>query len=509
MYNNKRIAENTLFLYLRMILVMGVTLYTSRVVLDKLGVDDFSLCNVVGGIVGMLAFLNNSLSTGTARFLTYDLGSNAPTKLNNTFNTTLYSHILLGIFLLIIFETVGLWYIYNKLVVDPARFDAALIIFQISIFAMLISIVQVPYTSLVIAHEEMGIFAYIGIFEALAKLGAVYLLIIVDVDKLILYAILMAIIQILVALAFWLYCKLHYIESRLKWYYDKRTFRSLISFSSWSIIANLSETLKLQGYLVLLNLFFQPFVVAAQTIGNQVANAIMQFVGNFRKAIEPQIIKLYAAKDYDESKRLTLSTAVLVFDMVLLLGLPSIYAMKVIMDLWLVEVPAYTVVFTQWIIVQRMISTFDASFYTPLVAAAKIKTNSLYAILFGPGLFVILYFLFKFELDVMWLQYVGLAAICIYSFWIKPSLLVKEVKGYKYRDFLPCYITCIKVAVLSVGLSYGAYLLIGNDKIGSAIALFIISAVCVAFSSYIFLDKPMKEKVHVYIVAKIRRIQNR
>ena len=509
MSDNKRIAKNTLFLYLRMILVMGVTLYASRVVLDKLGVDDFSLYNVVGGIVGMLAFLNTSLSTGTARYLTYDLGSDDPTKLNNTFNTTLYTHIFLGIILLIIFETVGIWYIYNKLVVDPVRFDAAFIVFQISIVTMLINIIQVPFTSLIIAHEEMGIYAYVGIFEALAKLGAVYLLVVTDVDKLILYAILMALIQIMVAFAFWFYCKRHYNESRFKWYYDKSTFRSLISFSGWNIIANLSETLKSQGYLVLLNLFFQPFVVAAQTIGNQVANAIMQFVGNFRKAIEPQIIKLYAAEDYAESKRLTLSTAILVFDMVLLLGLPSIFAMKVIMDLWLVEVPAYAVVFTQWIIVQRIISTFDASFYTPLVAAAKIKTNSLYSIFFGPGLFIILYFMFRFGLDVMWLQYVGLAAICIYSFWIKPSLLVKEVVGYNYKDFLPCYITCAKVTILSVGLSYAAYLWLGNDRIGPTIALFFISALSVLLASYLFLEKPMKERLKNVVVQRFRALRSR
>ena len=509
MSDSKRIAKNTLFLYLRMILVMGVTLYASRVVLDKLGVDDFSLYNVVGGIVGMLSFLNNSLSTGTARYLTYDLGSKDSTKLNNTFNTTLYTHILLGMILIALFETGGLWYIYNKLVVDPTRFDAAFIVFQISVFTMLISIVQVPYMSLVIAHEEMEIYAYLGIFEALAKLGAVYLLVIADFDKLILYAILMALIQLMVALAFSCYCQKHYPESRLRLHFDGVTFQSLISFSNWNIIANLSETLKYQGYLVLLNLFFQPVVVAAQTIGNQVANAIMQFVGNFRKAIEPQIIKLYAAEDYDESKRLTLSTAILVFDMVLLLGLPSIFAMKVIMNLWLVEVPAYAVVFTQWIIVQRIISTFDASFYTPLVAAAKIKTNSLYAILFGPGLFIILYFMFKLGLDVMWLQYVGLAAICIYSFWIKPSLLVKEVEGYKYKDFFPCYVTCAKVTILSVGLSYGAYFWLGNDRIGPTIALFFVSVLSVLLSSYIFLEKSMREKLNNVVVQRVRILRLR
>lgn len=508
MSDNKRIAKNTLFLYLRMILVMGVTLYASRVVLDKLGVDDFSLYNVVGGIVAMLAFLNNSLSTGTARYLTYDLGTNDFVKLNNTFNTTLYTHLFLGLILVFLLETGGLWYIYNKLVVDPERFDAALIVFQISIFTTLISIIQVPYMSLVIAHEEMGIYAYIGIFEAISKLGAVYLLAVCEVDKLILYAIMMALIQVVITFLFWAYCKRHYVESGLKLCYDKSTFRSLVSFSGWNIIANFSETLKAQGYIVLLNLFFQPFVVAAQTIGNQVASAIMQFVGSFRKAIEPQIIKLYAAGDYQESKRLTLNTSVIVFDMILLLGLPSMFIMRTIMDLWLVEVPAYAVIFTQWIIAQRIIGSFDASFYTPLVAAAKIKTNSLWAIVFGPGTFVVLYVLFKLGLDVMWLQYVGLIVMIIYSFYIKPSLLVREVEGYQYMDFYPCYWTCFKVAVLSVGSSYLGYIFIGNDGLLRSFVLFILSIISVAISSYIFLDKSMRGKINTLVLQRINRLNN-
>ena len=197
MSDNKRIAKNTLFLYIRMLFIMGVSLYTSRVVLDKLGVDDFSLYNVVGGIVGMLSFLNGTLSTGTSRFLTYELGTGNREKLNVTFNTAFYTHLALGIIFIILLETGGIWYIYNKLVVSPDRFDAALIVFQISIFASLISIMQVPYTSLIIAHEDMGIYAYLGIFDAVARLGAIYLLIISTADKLILYASLMALIAAL------------------------------------------------------------------------------------------------------------------------------------------------------------------------------------------------------------------------------------------------------------------------------------------------------------------------
>ena len=505
MSDNKRIAKNTLFLYVRMLFIMGVSLYASRIVLDKLGVDDFSLYNVVAGVVGMLSFLSGTLSTGTSRFLTYELGTGNQNKLNITFNTAFYTHFALGIIFIILLETGGLWYIYNKLVVSEERFDAALIVFQISIIASLISIMQIPYTSLIIAHEDMGVYAYVGIFDAVARLGVVYLLVVSTVDKLILYAVLMALIHLIVALCYWTYCHWHYLESRIRIVYDKLTLRSLLSFSGWNIIAHLSETLKLQGYLILLNLFFQPYVVAAQTIGNQVAGAMMQFINNFRNAINPQIIKQYAAGEYEDSKRLTLSSTVLVFDLVLLLGLPTIFVMNTIMNIWLVEVPPYTVIFTQYIIIQRILSTFDASFYIPMMAAAKIKTNSILSAFSGPGVFLILYMIYRLGGDVMWMQYIGIIILCLFGFIIKPWLLVHDVKDYCYRDFIPCFMTCFKVTIVSVGLSYIFYVLFGNSELIQSVILFVLSFFSVCFSSYLFLDRSVKRMVQSKIIAMIKR----
>ena len=505
MSDNKRIAKNTLFLYVRMLFVMGVSLYAARVVLDKLGVDDYSLYNVVGGIVGMLSFLNGTLSIGTSRFLTYELGRKDENRLSLTFNTTFYAHLALGILFIFLLETGGVWYIYNKLVVEASRLGAAMIVFQISIFASLIALIQVPYTSLILAHEEMGVYAYVGVFEAVAKLGVIYALVVTDTDKLILYAVLIAVVQLLVAICYIIYCRRNYIESRLKLLYDKSIMKSLLSFSGWNVLANLSETLKLQGYIILLNLFFQPFVVAAQTIGNQVAGAMMQFIGNFRNAINPQVIKLYAAGEYEESKRLTLSTTVFVFDLVLLLGLPTIFVMEPIMKLWLVDVPPYTVVFTQYIVVQRILSTFDASFYIPMMAAGKIKTNSVISSCFGPGLFVLLYVLFRLGFDVMWLQYTGVIVTCLFSFYIKPYILTKEVVGYEMKDFIPCYMLCIKEAVLAIAISYCAYIFVGIGTPVASITTFVVSLLGVVFTSYIFMEKTMKEKVLLLIRQKLHR----
>ena len=505
MTDNKRIAKNTMFLYFRMILIMGVSLYTSRVILDKLGVDDYGLYNVVGGVIGMLSFLNGTLSNGTSRFITYELGKGNIQRLKNTFSTAFFVHLMLAIAILIVMETVGLWFIHYKLIIPPERLTACIWVFQLSIITTLISITQVPYTAVIMAHERMEVYAYISIFEAIAKLFICYLITIASNDRLITYALLVFIVQIIVAASYRLYSQRNFIESKLKLCFDNETFRSLMGFSGWNLMANLAETLKLQGYLILLNMFFQPAIVAAQSIGNQVANAMMQFISNFRTAINPQIIKLYAAEDYEASKRLTLSTTVLVFDLVLLLGLPTILVLDQIMKIWLVEVPPYAVIFTQYIIVQRILSTFDAAFYIPMMAANKIKTNSILATFSGPGMFVILYFIYKLGGDVMWMQYIGIFVLSVFGFVIKPYLLKNDVIGYSYKDFIWCFGACLKVTSLSLLLSLGAYKMFYQNNISSSILVFIISAITILFSSYIFMDKPIKEKVQMMIREKIKR----
>ena len=207
MSDNRRIAKNTMFLYFRMILIMGVTLYMSRVVLDKLGVDDFGLYNVVGGVVGMLSFINGTLSIGTSRFLTYELGREDKKKLHLTFNTAFYTHLALALILTFILETAGLWYVYNKMVIPEGRFSAAVFAYHVSVITSAISIIQVPFTSLIMAYERMGVYAYISIFEALAKLMVVFLLSVSPYDRLVVYAVLLAVVQALIALLYCLYCR--------------------------------------------------------------------------------------------------------------------------------------------------------------------------------------------------------------------------------------------------------------------------------------------------------------
>lgn len=487
-----------------MIFILGVTLYTSRVVLDKLGVNDFGLYNVVGGVVGMLSFLNGTLSTGTSRFLTYELGTGNSNRLLLTFRTSISTHFILALIVTIVLESVGLWYVYNKMVIPPDRFQSTLAVYHLSIIAAFIGIVQIPYIATIIAHENMGIYAYIGIFEAVLRLIIAICLKFCNYDKLIFYATLTTGAQIILFLCYSIYCTLHYNECKLGFSFDKQIFKDIMSFSGWNVLANLSETLKLQGYLLILNLFFQPFVIAAQTIANQVSGVVSQFINNFRNAVNPQIIKLYASKDYKESKNLTFQTTIFVFELSLLIGLPAILIMKTAMGIWLVEVPQYAVIFTQFVVIQRILGTFDSAFYTPMMAAAKIKSNSIFAALSGPLLFVILYFIFKFHGSVMWMQYFGVIAQVAFGFFIKPYLLVHDVEGYRYSDFKICFITCFKVSAISVFFSLIAYYFIGNDGIFKSLVLAITSALIVLLSSYICLDKESRLKVNRIIKGKIK-----
>lgn len=504
MTNGKRIVKNTGFLYIRMLLVMGVSLFTSRVVLDKLGVGDYALYTVVGGIVGMLSFLNGTLSIGTSRFLTYELGAGNTNRLKDTFVTTFYTHLILAFIVMLVMETGGIWYLYNKFVAPPERLDACFVVFQLSVFTMMVSITQVPYTASIMSHEKMGIYAYVSIFEALAKLGVCYMIVVTESDRLILYATLIALVQVIVAFTYRFYCKHQFEECRLSLSFDKSIFKELLGFSGWNVIANLTETLKIQGVLILMNMFLQPFVVASQAIANQVAQAMMQFVDNIRVAINPQVIKSYAAGDYETSKRLTLQSATYVYDVLLLLGLPLILLIRPILNLWLVEVPENAAIFIQFTIVTRIISNFSAAFYMPMVASGKIKKNSVAAMFLGIGQFVLMYILLNMGFGMMVVLILPLVVAVIFAFFIKPYILIKDI-NYSVKEMLPCYLSCFKVTALSCAISVSVSCLVDIDTLFGFLIVLFVSTFSVILASFFLMEQMVREKLIEFVIEKIRR----
>jgi O-antigen/teichoic acid export membrane protein len=486
-----------------MLLVIGVTLYTSRVVLDKLGVVDYGIYNTVAGVVAVLGFLNSTLSTSTSRFLTVELGKSDFNNLKRTFSTAFFVHLILALFVVLILELGGVWFINNKLIIPENRLLTANVVFQFSLFTTFISITQVPYTSAIIAHENMSIYAYVGVVEAVLKLCVALLLAVSPIDKLIFYAALIALSQLIVAMSYRIYCIKHYKESSLTRNVDKSILKSILSFSGLSLIANVSQILLTQGIIVLMNMFFAPAVVAAQAICNQVSGALSQFVNNIRTAIDPQVIKSYSIGDYEGSKKLLLNSSVFIFELLLLLGLPIIVLMKHLLSVWLVNVPEYTVEFARCTVVMLMLNVYNGTLYVSMIASNKIKLNSAFSVYFGIGTFILMYILLKFGLGVMWIQYTLLCNISIWSFIIKPYIVCKEM-NYTWSEIYSSYSKCVKVSILPIIVSIFCYNYFDLDNVFFQILVkaFIICT-SVLLSAYVFLTREMKSKIRIFVRNRI------
>ena len=503
--SNKTIAKNTMFLYFRMMLTMIISLYTSRVILQVLGVDDYGIYQAVGGIVGFLSFVNNALSTGSSRFITFGLGENNPQKLKNIFSTTLTAHICLAIIIAILAETVGLWFLHNKLVIAPDRLGAAEFVFHLSILTAFFSLTQVPYNACIIAHEKMGVYAYVSIIEASLKLLIVYLLTIGEIDKLKLYALLLCLIQICIVLYYNVYCIRHFDESKFRLSFDRKLFKEIAVFSGWSLFASSSTALNSQGILVLLNMFFSPAVVAARAISLQVNSAANQFVTNFQTAANPQIVKRFAAKDYDGSKLLLLQTTKYSFYLMLLLSLPICFGAKQLLTLWLGIVPEYTVIFLQLVVIQSLFCVFDTSFYRALYAKGRLRENALISPTFGLIRFPIIYLLFKFGFSPVALSWASLITYAMLGLIIKPVLIIKIV-NYTWKDIFSVFIPCLRVVVCSLPIPFLFYCKLENETLISFAIIVLTSVVSVVISAWLVgLDKTMKKKVVEIIRNKLIR----
>lgn len=503
--NKKLIAKNTILLYFRMILVMGVSLYTQRVVLDKLGASDYGIYNSVAGVVAMLGFLNGTLSTGTSRFLTFEIGRNNFERLKSTFSTAFYSHLILAIIVAVLLLSGGIWFVQNKLIIPDNRIVAAVWVLIISVFTTLISITQVPYTSVIIARENMSIYAYVGLFEAFAKLIIAYLISIAHSDRLIFYAVLIAIVQIIVALMYRFFCVRRYSESHLTKTFDKIIFKDMLGFSSWSLIANMSYVLGTQGLTVVMNMFFSPVVIAAQAIGNQISNAISQFRNNFSTAINPQVIKLYSLDQFTESRKLNLETSIYIFDLMLLLCLPIIVLMKPLLSLWLVDVPEYAVIFSQYTLICQLTGVYNTTLYTPMTASGRLKENS-FASVFITILGVVgLYFMFKAGWNVMWVQYMAIFQSVSYAFIVKPAILCKYVPDYTWKDIMINTWQMVKVAIAPVVISVFIYRFFAPETIVMIVVECLIIMLSVCISSFLFMQTATRLKLIDLLRTKLSR----
>lgn len=495
----KTIAKNTLFLYIRMFLVMGVSLYTSRVVLHTLGVENYGIYQAVGGIVGFLSFLNSALSTGTSRFLAYEIGVGNFRKLKETFSTLLTAHLLLAFIIVIISEIVGPWIITNRLILPEQRMNAALWCFHISIITAFFRLVQVPYNACVIAHEKMSFFAYISIIEVLMQLGVVYLLEMCPYDKLVFYTFLIAIVQLGILLAYIYYTVKRFTETHNRLSFNKKIFKPILSFSSWSLFANGSIALNNQGILLLMNIFYSPAIVAARAISIQVNMAINQFINNIRTAVTPPIVKQYADGNADASERLCITSTQYTYFLMLMLCLPVCLVVPFLLKLWLGDIPEYTIIFVRIIIIQCLFQVFDSSLYTALYAVGRLKENALLSPLLGFIQFPVIYLLFKVGYSPVVLSWSNLIVYAILGLIVKPVLAVK-VARYDWRNLYVMYKKCLIVTLSILPIPIYLYRVLEMSSwqanIGMVMVTLIVSVLCI-YS--IGIDRAMKNKVLSYI----------
>lgn len=375
--DNKRLAKNTLFLYFRMFITLVVGLYTSRVVLNVLGVTDYGIYNVLGGIVAIFATLNSAMASTSSRYITYYLGRGDDNKLKQIFSTVSFVHLSIASIVILACETIGLWFFYHHMAIPADRVNVAFWLLQFSFAASFLSMINIPYTGLIIAHENMNIYAYISIFDVVMKLLIVFLIQITPVDKLLSFGFLILLVQIMDFLIYRCYCVRKYVESHLMLFFDMSLFKELASYFGWSIFGNLAMVFNTQGINLLLNVFFGPAVNAARGVAVQVQNIINQFVGNFQVALNPQIVKTYANKEMERMHQLMFASAKYGFLLLFLLSLPVMIEAKYILQLWLGIVPDHTVNFLRIILVSCMVNSLANSSTVAAGATGKIKAYSI------------------------------------------------------------------------------------------------------------------------------------
>ena len=374
--SSKKIAKNTLYLYIRMLFNMGISLFTSRLILQTLGVEDFGIYNLVGGVVVLFSFLNNAMSNSTQRFLNIEIARGLKNNINRVFNISLKIHIIISMMILILSETIGLWFLNHKLNIPTNRMHAAQIVYQMSIITTVINVMRIPFNAIILANERMSFYAFLGIGETILKLVIVYMLLwFSKYDHLIVYSVLLMTVNLLVNIFYRIYCRINFlIETKWKVVNDKGLFKQMISFSGWSLFGQTAVLGSTQGINMILNIFVGVTVNAALGIANQVNGVIYNFISNMQVAFNPKIIQTHADGHIDEHKNLVLNASKYSTYLFLLFAMPILVYTEVILHLWLGNnLPPYVVSFTQIVIVGSLINSIVGPFWMSANAIGNIR----------------------------------------------------------------------------------------------------------------------------------------
>ncbi len=502
MTDNKRIAKNTMFLYFRMLLVMGVNLYTSRVVLQVLGFGDYGLYNVVGGIVTMFTFLNGSLGAATSRYITFELGKKNFERLNKVFNTALIIHVIIASLIVLLAETVGMWLFYEKMTIPAERLTAAFWVYQISIITCFFSLTQVPYNATIIAYENMKIYAYVGIVEVILKLLIVFLLFVSPIDKLIFYALMLCLLQIGIMFFYRYYCSRHFASCAIHLYKDKKLFKEMFSYAGSDLIGNISVLAQGQGLNILLNMFFGPTVNAARGIAYQVQGAITQFGNNFMTAVRPQIIKLYAEGRLEEMMRLVKQSSCFSFYLMWIISLPIFLESDYILTFWLGDYPDHTINFLHLVLMLCLIQTIKTPRSTVFHATGHLKFVNIVVGGILCAAFPLAYILLKIGLSPESVFYAANTTMLISE--AASIIILRKYIDYSISDYVKIvYGRCLLVVATSFFIPYILYQHIYDQSFLRLILTCILSTTSSIFFIYTLgMNRSEKDKVKCIITNK-------
>ena len=480
--SNRRIAKNTIMLYARTFITLAISLYTTRVVLQTLGETDYGIYNVVGGVVALFTFVSNSISSAIQRFLNYELGKSENADIRKVFSVSVNAIVVITIAILILAETIGFWFLNTQLNIPEERMNTALWAYQFSVITCCITILRVPHNAAIIAYEEMSFYAYLSIIEAVLKLLLIYFLVILSWDKLLLYSFLMLLVAVIINVCYHIYCRKRLLDIRYKFFWEKKLFKRLISFSGWSLFGSGAEVCNTQGINMIINIFLGVTVNAATGIATQVSNAIYSFVVNFQTAFKPQIVKLYASGETEAFHKLIFRSSKISYILLSLIILPIIINCSFILDIWLDEVPMYSSSFVIWTLLFYLIDSMSAPLWMAAQATGDIKKYQIwvsFSILLNLPL---AYFVLALGISPVW--------VFIVKFLVNN---VTHLVRLTYLDKVHCvpfktFLKAVMLPLLKMTLvSCPIPILIGTiliDGWGKLFATLLLSSILIGISSY-------------------------
>lgn len=501
--NNKRIAKNTLMLYIRQIVTLLVGLYTVRIVLDVLGVEDYGVYNAVAGVVAMLGFLTGSMASASQRFFSFALGQKDSEQVQKVFSVNFIIYLAIAVIAILLFETIGLWFINEKLAVPPERYDAARIIYHYAVFTFVVMIIRSPFMAMIIAHEDMQIYAYMSIVEALLKLGIVYLLMYIAYDKLVLYGSLVFIVSLLTTLIYISIALRKYREYKFKinkW--DRNLFKEITDFTGWTMFGQLTSTLRSQAVTILLNQVFNPVVVAARAVAMNVSGQINVFANGFNTSLYPPIIKYYAAGDKNNMFSLLYHGSKMTFFLMWVLALPLFLEMEAVLGIWLKDVPQYAVLFTQLTIVESVVFSISMPLTTAARAPGRMKNYELILGTIQVLIFVVSWFVLKLGAAAYSVFVVAIIANAV-MFFVR-LFIVSGLTGLPKREFFTNVVIPVSgVSIVSFLLSYAVHTLLPDGIVYTLISILASVLFCLVSMYYLGLNKYWREKIKGMIVGKL------